>query len=103
MPATPSYILITVVFRREDDVWTAECLELGTSAFGSSVEEAKEAVEDLIGLHLSTLEELGERERFFSDRGIKLHKVLPKGKSTTIKNVPIDSFIIREYRDLAPV
>ena len=77
-------------------------MELGTSAFGSSIEEAKEAVENLIALHLNTLEDLRERKRFFKERDIKLHRVRPKPKSTAIKNVPIDSFIIREYHRLVP-
>ena len=81
MPTT-HYILVTVQFLKEDDGrWTAECKELGTASFGNSLDEAKESIEEAIELHLNTLEEIGERERFFEAHDIKMHRVRPRSRA----------------------
>ncbi len=58
------YILLTVIFKREQDVWTAECKELSTSTFGDTFDEAEVAIKEAISLHLNTLEDVGECSRF---------------------------------------
>lgn len=67
------YIILTVKFQKEGDVWTAQCLELGTATDADSLEEAEEAIEEAILLHLEGIEEAGERERFFAEHRIKVH------------------------------
>jgi predicted RNase H-like HicB family nuclease len=72
------YIILTVVFKFEDEVWTAECMELGTATFGETLQEAEQDMQEAILLHLNTLEAVGEREAFFREHDIKIHPVQPK-------------------------
>lgn len=68
------YVRLTVVFEKQnDDRWTANCKELGTATFGESFQDAVEKIEEAICLHLNTLEEVGERERFLKENNIALH------------------------------
>ena len=72
------YIVLTLIFKREEDAWTAECKELGTAAFGDTLEEARESIKEAVGLHLNTLEDVGERKRFFEEQGIEIFAERPK-------------------------
>ena len=67
------HIVLTLSFEREDGQWVGTCLELGTSTFAKDIEKAQEELHELIFLHLDTLEEEGERGRFFDERGIEIH------------------------------
>ncbi len=64
------YIVVTFKFRREGKKWTAFCEELGTSTFGRSILEAHKKLKEAVSLHLGTLEEVGERERFFKEHNL---------------------------------
>ena len=77
MPAK-GYIVLTYRFQKEGRRWLAHCDELGTAAFGRSLPEAKSRLEELVWLHLNTLEDTGERERFFREYNIQLYTVRPK-------------------------
>ena len=101
MPATKRYIILTVLLRRDEKRWTAECVELGTAAFGDTLEEAQEAIDDLIELHLSGLEEHGERSHFFSQHGIEVHSSQPK-ETTLSRKVPLGSYLHPDVRELVP-
>lgn len=72
------YIVVTFKFQKEGRKWTAYCEELGTASFGRSIQEAYEKIKEATLLHLNTLEELGERERFFRENNITLHTHKPK-------------------------
>ncbi len=76
--ANGGYIVLSVVFRPEDGQWSAVCPELGTAACGDSLEEASEAIRELIPLHLETLESLGELRAFFRKHGIHFYKTKPR-------------------------
>lgn len=78
------YIVLTVAFRQEEGVWTAECHELGTATFGDTFEEAEQNISEAIELHLNTLEKVGERERFFRENNIKILKKLPQQKRVKV-------------------
>lgn len=83
------YIRLTSIFQKEENgTWTAECKELGTATFGDSFEDAEMKLQEAIELHLNTLEEIGERERFFTENKIKIYTVKPP-KSIRI-DFPID-------------
>ena len=69
MSAT-AYVAMTFEFQREGDQWLGQCLELGTATFGDSVDEVADELADLVQLHLNSLEEVGERERFFAMHAI---------------------------------
>ena len=102
MKSNKEFIVLTIVINKEEDTYTAECLELGTAAFGETEKEARDAVEDLITLQLSTLEEVGERDRFFEEHEIEIFPDAPT--STQIKNeVPLGVRILPEVREIAPI
>ncbi len=77
------YIILTYKFQKEGKRWISHCEELGTAAFGRSLPEAERRLEEAVWLHLNTLEDVGERERFFEEHNVRLHPVRPK------KNVQI--------------
>ncbi len=67
-------VILTVEIQREGEQWVGRCVELGTATFGESVDEVHEELIDLVVLHLNGLEDVGERERFFEARGIKVYE-----------------------------
>jgi predicted RNase H-like HicB family nuclease len=75
---TAGYIVLTFEFGEEGKRITAYCKELGTATFGRSLKEAKERLSEAVALHLNTLEQLGERERFFQENDIVYHKAKPR-------------------------
>ena len=82
------YVALTHEFRKEDRRWTAYCKELGTATFGRSMPEADKRLGEAICLHLNTLEDVGERERFFREHGIEFHRNKPT-RNIEI-SVPVD-------------
>jgi predicted RNase H-like HicB family nuclease len=72
------YVVFTFRFEKEDGRWTAYCDELGTATFGRSLPEAERKLNEAVLLHLSTLEEVGERERFFKEHHIEFLPNKPK-------------------------
>jgi len=87
--ANGGFILLTIFFHKEEDGrWTAECKELGTSTFGDSLEEARELISEAVCLHLNTLEEVGERSRFFKENNIRIFRKRPP-KSIDVSS-PVD-------------
>lgn len=79
------YIVITLKILKEGKQWVAHCVELGTSTYGYSFEEAMERIEEAVELHLNTLEEIGERERFFKEHNIPLYTHKPKKNEVEIE------------------
>jgi predicted RNase H-like HicB family nuclease len=67
------YILVKVEIRQEDGQYAAYCPDLGTASCGDTIEEASKNMEEAVLVHLSALEELGEREDFFRRHNIKFH------------------------------
>lgn len=78
------YVVLTCTFQREDGRVAAECQELGTTAFGRNLAEAEKRVREAILLHLNTLEDVGERARFFKEHGIKTYSRYPEAAHPTI-------------------
>lgn len=64
------YIEVTFIIEPADGQYAAVCQELGTASCGDTVEEATQNLREAVALHLKALEELGERPRFFQERGI---------------------------------
>ncbi len=90
-----AYIIVTFLFNKEGNRWVGLCKELGTSTFGRSIQEALERLEEAVGLHLNTLEEVGETERFFHEHNIVLHPRKPQEENICIPIEP-DAFV-RSY------
>ena len=104
--ATAGYIVLTLKFRKVDRRWTAYCEELGTATFGRSLPEADKKLKEAVLLQLSTLEEVGERARFFREQGIEFHHTKPKKEITISVPLTTATFIethIQPVRELAAV
>ena len=99
------YVVLTFRFEREGKRWVALCDELGTSTFGRSLPEAERKLEEAVVLHLDTLEDVGERERFFKEHSITLRRTPPGDEITICTPVRNQSFVrtyIQPLRELAP-
>lgn len=72
---TINYIDVTTVVEREGNQFVSVCPELGTSSCGDTVQEALDNLREAIEVHLNGLEEVGERERIFEERGIRVVSV----------------------------
>ncbi len=73
-----SYIILTMIFRQEEDMWTGVCEELGTAADGDTFDEVSEALKEMVTIHLNTLEDVGECKRFLKDHNVKIRHTPPK-------------------------
>ena len=82
--APSHYVILTCTFHKEGKWVTAECQELGTAAFGRNIDEAEKRLREAILLHLNTLEDVGERSRFFKEHKIRLHANYPESAHPTI-------------------
>lgn len=78
------FVVLTCIFERDGKWVTAECQELGTAAFGRNLAEAEKRLRAAILLQLNTLEEVGERARFFKEHNIKLYTQHPDTVHPTI-------------------
>ena len=75
---TKGYIGVTFEFRKEGRRWVGSCKELGTATFGRSIPETSRKLEEAVLLHLNTLEDVGERKRFFREHSIKFYRAKPE-------------------------
>ena len=66
------YVQLTFRLEREDKVWVATCVELGTATQGRSFRRVRKAIKAMAVEHINFLEEEGERERFFAERNIQI-------------------------------
>ena len=73
-----AYVVFTLKFKKEGRKWVALCEELGTSTFASTLQGADKRIREAVTCHLNTLEDVGERTRFFSENNIKMVYVKPK-------------------------
>ncbi len=67
------FAVLTLEFHKEDRLWVGVCRELGTATDGRSLDRVERELVKLVMLHLNGLEDIGEREHIFRERGIKLY------------------------------
>lgn len=81
MPKTPvlGFIEVTLVTSKEEGGYVSTCLELGIASQGETVDEAFDNIRDATLVYLNTIERLGERQRVFRERGIKIRRHKPTG------------------------
>ncbi len=73
------FFIINVMFQEDEKKrWTAECLEFGTATFGNTLKQAKERINEAIELHVNSLDEVGELERFITRHKIKVFRKTPR-------------------------
>jgi predicted RNase H-like HicB family nuclease len=89
----PGYVILTLKFQKQGRRWTAYCDELGTATFGRSLPEADQRLKEAILLHLNTLEDVEERERFFKENNIELFHGKPKDNITICLPVNEEVFV----------
>lgn len=95
------YITVTFIIRPEDGQFAAYCKELGTATCGDTFQEAFDNIIEAVEVDLGSLEELGERPRFFQERKIKLRRYqkrsrepalqrpVYRGGFTTARDIPV--------------
>lgn len=71
------YIALTLVYRKENGIWTAECEELGAATYGDTFEEAEASLKEVVEPQLNTLEKYGECERSLSENHVKIYNRKP--------------------------
>jgi predicted RNase H-like HicB family nuclease len=97
--AVEESIALTFVIEPEGDRFVATCPELDVASFGDSVEDAAAHLENAVLLYLDVIEEDGERERVFHERGLKTEGRLEThygitihvGSYATVRQVPVGS------------
>ena len=103
--AGSGYIVLTFKFCKIDRRWTAYCEELGTATFGRSLPEADKRLKEAVLLHLDTLEEVGERDRFFREHNVAFYRAKPKKDITVSLPLRESVFVhshVQPIRQLRP-
>jgi len=72
MKKVTRYVTLTIVIEEADNQYAAYCEELDTASCGTTLEEAFENIKEAITVDLNALEDIGEREQFFLERGIAI-------------------------------
>ncbi len=97
------YIVLTIEFQKVGRRWTAHCGELGTATFGRSLPEAEKRIREAVFLHLNTLEEVGERDRFFREHNIPVHPNEPEGVTVSLPVTSESDVFFQPLVQLIPV
>ena len=63
-------VVLTLTYWQESGQWLAECQELGTAAFGQTMEEAQEDLRDAVSLQLDGALKLGFLPEFLREHGV---------------------------------
>ena len=79
---TSGYVVLTFQFEPEDEGWFGKCVELSTATWAESLVQLEEELRDLVGLHLSTLEETGRLGQVLDEYGVKVQEDTPTETST---------------------
>ncbi len=73
------YVEVTCEIWQEGEQYVSRCRELEVASCGDTFEEAVRNLQEAVETDLNALEELGERPRFFRERGLRLKTfVAPK-------------------------
>ena len=88
------YIMVTMAIKREGHYYVAKCVELGTSSFGCTQDEALANIIDATELYLNTLEDLGECGQILEEREVTLHGEAHAMIVRTVPNAAVASATI---------
>lgn len=90
------FVVLTVLFEKDEaGWWIATCKELGTAIQSKSLEEAEILIREAMEAHLNSLEEEGERIRFFEENNIEY---FPTRAKKVLVDVPLDErFFVKPY------
>ena len=67
------FVLLTFEFHREGRLFVGVCRELGVATDGRDVLKLSDRLAEMVEMYLNGLEEAGERERVFRERGVVLY------------------------------
>ena len=70
--AESGYIAVGIIVTKEGKQYSSWCPELDIASCGDSPEEAVKNLGDALELYVNTLEEEGELETVFRERGIRI-------------------------------
>ena len=84
-------VVLTSVVEPEGEMFVSTCIELGTASCGDTIQEAFDNLDEAIAVHLNALEELGETERVFHERGIEILR--SPIEETVPRPIPIDKVV----------
>ena len=79
------HVALTFRVWHEEGAWQGLCTELRVPSFGESPGEALDAVVDATLAYLNEIEDQGERERTFSERGVQMREGEPVAPEPTIE------------------
>ena len=77
MPKTLGFIQVTLIASEEEGGYASVCPELGIASQGQTADEAIASLRDAAVVFLNTIEQLGQCERVFKERRIKIHPHRP--------------------------
>ncbi len=92
--ASAGYIVVDFVITKDNDQYSSWCPDLDIASCGDSVEEAIDNLRDALELYLSTLEEEGEQDSVFKERGIKL---------VSADEPKVPTSFVTQYRQKVPI
>ena len=84
-------IVLTGVVEPEDAWFVSRCLELGTSSFGDTVDEARDNLVDAVRVHIDGLIETGELLGVLRERNIRID--LPPAPVEVVQRVPLGKLV----------
>jgi len=99
--ALKEFVVLTMEFSKEGATWLGFCRELGTATDGRTLPQVEKELMKLVLLHLNGLEDIGEREKLFKERRIKVYQrdvpaevltEVPTQVNTfvQVKSIPVD-------------
>lgn len=70
-------ILLQCDFEQDGDQWVAECLQLGTAAYASTLEKVREELGAAILLQLNQVQRLGYMEEYLKEHRVQVRRLTP--------------------------
>ena len=69
------FVHLTLHYEKSDDVWVAECQELGTVTEADTLEQAQSQLKEAVNLQLEQMDALGQVQGFLQEHNVRLHSV----------------------------
>ena len=70
---SPDYVIILAFdFCREAGQWVGVCLELGTSAFADTLEQARQELREAVELQLNEMERLADIQDYLAENHVSI-------------------------------
>ena len=91
----PDYMsVLTFEYQQEAGQWVGICLELGTSAFAATLEQARQELHEAVELQLNELERLAEVRDYLAAQQVQVFHLAP---SKPESGIGFDQLAIQGY------